>query len=238
MTAEQAQTHVPVPDEALTVHASLVTLLGRLYPKVPREDISQELWLAYYANQGVLDEEADGDGDYPEKRLRRVMRSQGERFCRREKAAAAGYETHDEVFYSLRALRELCVQWFAAGVTESPPRTYESSVTRKGDASQGGDWVVSLIDAGEAIRHLHPTHQEILFYAYSPDYAGMTDEDIVIELSSHGWKGLTADKFRGKVRWALNRLQKELGGQNPWGRDAKREARTADPQKRNEMRQD
>lgn len=221
MSAEQGETYSParveVPDAPIALHAHLSNLLAKLYPMIDREEIKQELWLAYYASNY----HQDGPGEDEEtalRLLRKAMRRAGERMCRREKAERAGYAPHDEAFYSSRALGSLCEEWFAGGVTEAPPRTYESSVSRAstGDASRGGDWTVSLIDIDVGMRRLNPAQQKILFYAYSPEYAGKTDEDIAMELNSQGWKGMTREKFRGKVRWALNRLQRELGGQNPW----------------------
>jgi hypothetical protein len=46
----------------------------------------------------------------------------------------------------------------------------------------------------------------------------MTDEEIAAELAMMGWKGMDAERLRSRVRWALNRLQRELGGASPWGR--------------------
>lgn len=206
-----------IPDQVCEIHAHLTNLLVKFYPQIDREEVKQELWMAFFGSTYHQDGPTD-DEETDLRQLRRQMRRGAERYCRTEKAAAAGYESHDESFYSKRALRLLLESWFAHGPSESPARSYEDSVSRSGggDASQSGDWLVSLIDVGESVKKLKPAQQEILYYAYSPNYAGRTDAEIAMELRSRGWQQMTVTKFQAKVRWALNRLQRQLGGNNPW----------------------
>jgi hypothetical protein len=197
------------PDETKAIHAKLLYHLCRDYPMVEREDISQELWAAYYALTGP--ELCDARG------IERKMRAAGARYCRKEKANAEGYNIADEVFYGNAALKRLLVQWFATGPVDSPPVTYETSVSRpNGDGGAHGDYLVSLIDVEEALKGLKPAQREVLWYGFSPEYADRTDAEIAMLLASRGWRGMTAERFRAKVRWALGRLQRELGGPNPW----------------------
>lgn len=200
-------------DRVREIHAHISNLLARLYPMVPREDIRQEAWAAYYGSAFYEDGVEDRDEEPDYRSLRRQMRGPTERFCRQEKAARAGYETHDEAYYSLPALRVLLEAWYAHGPQENPPRSYDDSVNRTGgNGAEYGDYLVSLIDVGEALKGLKGPQQEILYYAYSPHYAGRTDWEIAAELRAKGWKEMTEDSFHGKVRWALNRLQRQLGG--------------------------
>jgi hypothetical protein len=192
----------------------------------------QELWVAYYCadwwfDWWFVDERdvnhlEDREEEYRQavKRLRREMRNAAERMCRREKAAIVGYQPHDEVFYSTRALADLVTAYLAHGVQDSPPRGREESVRRPGGAGDGRDYLVSLVDVGEALRRLKPSQLQILTYAYGPDWSHMTDEEIAGELQLKGWRGMDAERLRSRVRWALNRLQRELGGASPWSKAA------------------
>jgi hypothetical protein len=196
---------------------------------VERDDIKQELWVTYFCDPWLIEEPPDAEED-PEgaeayrlavKRLRRELRNAGERMCRREKAAKLGYQTQDEAFYSQRALGQLVTAYLAHGVQDAPPRGREDSVRRPAPgAGSHGEYLVSLVDVAEALRRLKPAQLEILTYAYGPDWAHRTDEEIAGELRLMGWKGMDADRLRSRVRWALNRLQRELGGANPWHRQA------------------
>lgn len=218
-----------VPDEVNELHARLTGRLRKQFPMVDSEDVKQELWLAYYGSEYALNgsqEPVEASGEPGEGSptseafhgLKKEMRNAGERYCRHEKAAAVGYKPRDEAFYELRALAGLLEQWFATGPAEAPPRTRETSVSRPSNPHERGNYLVSLIDIGSAVTQLRDAEKEILFYAYSPEYAGRTDEEIAAELRSTGWKGMTEDAFRGKVRRALVRLQRRLGGASPYKR--------------------
>jgi hypothetical protein len=200
-------------DEAREIHARLLRHLSRDYSMVDREDISQELWAAYYALSAP--ELANPKG------VERKMRAAATRYCRREKAAKEGYAIEDEQYYGGPALRRLLVEYLATGPTDSPPLTYETSVSRPtGDGSTHGDYLVSLVDVGEGLKALPGEQREILWYGFGPEYSDRTDAEIAMMLASRGWKGMTPEKFRGKLRWALTRLQRELGGPNPWPKAA------------------
>lgn len=211
-------------DDLIELVAQVTQSLARRYSMVERDDIKQELWCAYFCSEFFLGGMYEDDPESEEyglalKRLRRELRNAGERMCRREKAAQVGYQTQDEVFYGIRGLGQLVTAYLAHGVQDAPPRSYEDSVRRPAPGTgTTGDYLVSLVDVGEALKRLKPSQVEILTYAYGPDWAHMTDEEIAGELRLQGWKAMDAERLRSRVRWALNRLQRELGGSNPWGR--------------------
>lgn len=212
-------------DEIKEMVANLATSLRRRYPMVEREDIEQELWCAYYCSEYFLGGFYEDDPDTNEyrqiiKKTRREIRNAAERMCRREKAAVIGYKPSDEAFYSTRALGELVTAYLAHGVQEKPPTGREESVRRPGGAGDGRDYVVSLVDVGEALKRLKPSQRKILYHAYGPEWSHMTDEEIAGELSLMGWRNMDADRLRSRVRWALDRLQRELGGSSPWRKAA------------------
>ncbi len=215
------------PDDVAALHAQLTGKARALYPMVELDDIKQELWAAYYASEHRLDgAESAADGLTPEgeredtrpaiRALRREMWNAVERYCRREKAEAAGYRTTDEAFYSSGALRALLEAWFAEGVKADPPKTRENSVKRRTTPGEGGDYLISMVDVDYAIRRLDTQQQVMLFFAYSPEYAGKTDEEIAADLRMRGMKHMTEHVFRKKVWRAVRALQRQLGGASPW----------------------
>lgn len=217
----------PVPGDVTTLHAQLSGKARALYPMCELEDIKQELWVAYYGSEYALEAsqepaetiKGEGEGEDVDQALRDLKREMWngvERYCRREKAEAAGYRPSDEAFYSSGALRALLEAWFADGVQGDPPKTRENSVSRSGPTNETGDHLASLIDISSAIHRISEPQQLMLYYAYSPEYAGRTDEEISAELRMRGWKQMTEPAFRRRVWRAVRALQRQLGGASPW----------------------
>jgi hypothetical protein len=212
-----------ISDDVRAIHANLHTILARRFPMVDREDISQELWLSYYGSewapqgpQKPVDAPEGGSewDDYSRhiRALRREMEAAAKKWCRAEKAAAEGYDPDDEAYYSIGALKILLEAWFVHGPVEAPPRTAESSVSRPKGSGQYGDYLVSLIDVGAAVRRLPAKHKRFLWYGYSPQYAGRTDDETASELRSGGWQGMNTTMLAQRIRRALEALQNQLGG--------------------------
>lgn len=74
-----------------------------------------------------------------------------------------------------------------------------------------GPIATNMIDIDRAYRALQLHHQRVLRerFSYPADW---TDEQVA------GAMGMCVDTMRARVRWALSRLQDQLGGQNPWGK--------------------
>ena len=203
--------------------ATEATYLSRKWPAVERDDIRQEI-LLWVLERPEIDAEASAVADLEDdqgeavRALRMRLRDAGAAHCRRqerqrrrERAAALGYETHDEVFYSIGQLRELVEQVFAYGVTEKPPVGRADSVRRIGDPAEGGNWIVSLLDTQRALTMI-PSHYLQRLWDRLGENPHLSDEE-------YGWLyGLTEAQVRGRVRTALTVLQRELGGASPWNR--------------------
>lgn len=208
-------------DEIEALTTSVCTNLCRRYGGfVEAADVRQELWVAYFTSKYYLDghgepdefadEEAREEWHSAFNELKRELRRAGERYCRREKAARSGYEPHDEAFYNLAAMRQLVAAYLAHGPTESPPRTYETSVSRTGMPGETGTWLTSLIDVGIALGALKPTQRALIVSALGPDNSHMSDAEIASLLH------MDEDRFRARVGGALTALQRWLGGANPY----------------------
>lgn len=196
--------------------------LHKRFPLAETGDIEQSIWeWALERPQIVSDAITVGDGsDSPDKGVRWLygaLSRAGERAARRERAAILGYSTTDEAFYSVGALSDLLTHLFASGVTEEPPRDRDRPIGRvQTSGTSYGDWAVSLMDVRAAFAGL-PAGMRNLLYTRLHEWADLTDADAASRM------GLTADQLRGRVRWALTRMQRLLGGSTPWRRDETRE---------------
>lgn len=192
--------------------------LSRRFPGIDRDDIRQECILAALEDGDFvwpegLDQE---ERDRVERILGKRMRRAGEKYCRREKAALAGYDVADEAFYGINELRELVSAYFTDGITERPPIGRETSVRRTGDPSERGGWTVALMDVQHGLTAIQEHYVKRL-YDHLHRHGHKPDSDAAYAM------GLTEDQLRTRTRTALRALQRALGGQSPWtGRKASR----------------
>src|SRR5690606_28554087 len=128
---------------------------------VEPEDIRQELhlWAAEHAKRlQELDEQ----------QIKWRLRDVGEIYARKEKAAKSGYLPEDEVFYSLRALRELLPIAVSNEVVPQP--VYDPAdkpATRRAASNPGMEWETAVADLRRAFARLSDWHQTVLIdYVY------------------------------------------------------------------------
>lgn len=199
-----------------------------------QEDISQELIL-WCLKQGITGDYESIEDEEEREALRRQarasMRWEGERYCRRLKAAQSGYTPEDEAFYSLKALQELLVVYYQVGIVERSPITAGDSVRHsKGDGAEYGSYLASMIDISTALARIPHEYRQRLDVRFGP--LGHLSDGKISTLSQSeirdltGWHhdtllrvlGDTTDKIRHRTDTALRKLQNELGGPNPWNR--------------------
>lgn len=194
---------------------SIAYQLHKQYPMVEREDIYQEIALFCVGAEIFTptdDMEEDKRNDISQDNQRR-MRKAGDRFCRYEKAASAGYDTEDEAFYSLARLKDLLEIFYADGITEHPPIAREDSVRHQsGDGSEAGTWMSSLIDVERGLSMISDEMAHRLKHRYGTKNVHLNDSDY------GSAQGLTGDQVRGRTKSALLALQRSVGGGNPWNR--------------------
>ncbi len=151
------------------------------------EDLRQEMWAWALAQDEAKLEELEA------RLLGYKLRDAGEIYARKEKAAKGGYSPADEVFYSLRSLREL----LPLAVTSTPV-----VLRREGEAGGGGttpglapsmEFETALADLRKAYRHLSSKYRQIL--------------------ADHVSDPEASDEVQ--VARALRYMQRKLGGRRP-----------------------
>jgi hypothetical protein len=150
-----------------------------------------------------------------ETRLSRVAareQAREERDYRARKAYAAGYQPHDEAFYTVGSLRRLLPAYLDDGVTEHAPQGREVTGAKPSSSGTYGDWLCTMLDLDAAMAAVRPYHRRILerYFAYPQGSSGWTHEEIASAL------GIPADTLRKRVYRALRALQGELGGKSPY----------------------
>lgn len=183
------------------------------------EDVKQEMWLAAVENEAVLVKHlADGNV----RAINTVLMTAAQRMIRAEvrdtrtrKAAEAGYETYDEEFYSIGALRRLLPFYLDGGVTETPPASRELTWRVSGGGSGGyGEYLTVMTDIDVAYKGLSEAKRKILrrYFEYPQGSGGFTHNEIA------GRMGMDPDELSSRVHRALGAVQRKLGGQSPWTR--------------------
>lgn len=200
--------------------AALVLRLTRVYhgATTSREDLEQEMWLAAVEHEPMMRKHMDNGN---EAAMRTILLAAGNRLVggelreeRAKKAAQAGYETHDEVFYTQGALRRLIPMYLDGEIADRPPQGRESAGKVSGGSMTYGDFLVTMVDVDRAFQSLSPSKQKLLtrYYSYPQGSGGFTHTEIA------GRMGMRPNELGSRVQSALKAMQKELGGQSPWNR--------------------
>jgi hypothetical protein len=215
------------------IHAlvrSISNRLGRQW-KEDRDDVAQELYLWIFDKLDYTFFDDDLEDDEYEEKLKRFRSSiswAGERYCRRAKAEREGYNPSDEYFYSLPLLQELVCNYLATGVEAHPPRGRAESVRRSVDASEGGSYLVSMIDVDKGLKIMPDNYRQRLMVRFGPlgdlsdeSVAGLSQSEIVTRTGLHPETmrrllGETKDQIRHRSDTALRSLQRVLGGSSPY----------------------
>lgn len=211
--------HDRIPKAAARAH--------RRFQAIPAEDIEQAMWLKVLANppkfvklwdngrQGVIWAELRREGT-------RVGR-EDDRFRRAQKALGDGYSVYDIEFYSTRVLGRLLPALVEAGFDVSVAMERAAAGTdaagihiRSSDPFGGAEnYLVILVDMAAAYERLPKGMQRLLKTYYSVSQEDTQDGRWEREKLASSM-GLTADALRQRVFRALQRLQDQLGGSDPW----------------------
>jgi hypothetical protein len=199
----------------------------RRFPRVPAEDFEQVMWewvLASPLKFRQLFEVGSYGAIWKElSRAATQLGSEDDRYRRACKAAAAGYNVDDEHFYStgeLALLVEVLVQaeWDIGAALEMAIRDTDAAgvhVNVQDPFNGVENYISTLIDISEAYWRLGKEARNLLntYYGVTQDITpGGTHARQKLAESM----GLTYDALTQKVYRARKRLQRELGGQNPW----------------------
>jgi hypothetical protein len=133
----------------------------------------------------------------------------GQRYARREKSSAVGYELVDEVFYSHAIVRRILPDAFDMSATR-PAGTLDQPKVRRGE-SVYGEWETAVADVRRGLELLSWIDYTVLEALY-----GVAAVSVELWAEEAGWTLRTAYRAR---RRAVDRLVELLGGTNPWGVD-------------------
>jgi DNA-directed RNA polymerase specialized sigma24 family protein len=172
--------------------------------KLEMEDIHSEIWIWILKNEEkVRDLLEDDTGS---SKLSFYMRTAGRRYCLTEKAHTCGYSVQDLYFYTRDQLKELLPSVFdeyrglatplrsTAGRLSPPPTT-------------SGGVAATLADIAQALNKIPERDYNTLVWRYKYDW---TDEALGVELDC------SPEAANKRVQRAVGRLQKELGGRDPF----------------------
>lgn len=150
------------------------------------EDIRQEMWVWILAQDPTRVDELE------EHKLVWKLRDAGEVYARRERASARGYKPDDEVFYSMRTLRDL----LPLAVTTDPEvlrREGEEGAKSSGGDATSMEFETTVADLRRAYKKLSAKYRDIL--------------------AKHVSDPLGSDDVA--VTRALRFMQRKLGGKKP-----------------------
>lgn len=144
--------------------------------------------------------------------LAKTLQRHADKYCRRAKAQAVGYEIRDEIFYSAEVLEQILpFIWGEVVPTHNPTG---ERVSGGGAPAEGGNYIISVFDVRKAVDKLEPDDQIVLQAKY---FESQTYDDVAVAL------GISKSSAERKVKGAMRRLIKELGGPDPWLRKKKGE---------------
>jgi len=137
--------------------------------------------------------------------LAKTLSRHADRYCRKAKAQAVGYELRDEVYYSPALLSELLPHvWSNVAPTAD---TTKPRVSGGGAPAEGGNYVISLFDVRAGLEKLDPDDRVVLQYRF---FENLTYTDLATVLN------ISDSSAHRKVDGALRRLCRHLGGDNPF----------------------
>jgi hypothetical protein len=226
-TALEERLSAPLAEFLADRIPNVAKLAHRWAPPVPAEDFEQAMWERSLRRAGHFQNLlASGDHGVIVKELRRECRRvarEDERYRRAIAAAAAGYDVYDIEFYSTGVLAKLLPALVEAEFDVSRAMEKASGATdaagihiRSSDPFGGAEnYLVILLDVAGAWKRL-PEGMRRLLSAYYGANQEDTDEGRWDRERLASSMGLTANALYLRVHRALQRLQDELGGCDPW----------------------
>lgn len=208
-----------VPQEAYNRH--------KAYSRIAREDYEQIMWMAVFATPDRFSGPWEADKRWLVRvRLRQSASAairEDDRYQRAAKAAEAGYRVEDEQFYSTGMLAKLLPVLIEAEFDPAEAvRTAQDSTDAAGvhvggstDPQAAETYMAILIDVCAAWARLPRGTQRLLWSYYQVSQEDTQDGRWERQQLA-STMGLTEETLRQRAHRAVGRLQRELGGKNPW----------------------
>lgn len=207
LTTEEWQTVT----ELVALATSPVMLRFSKY--VDADDVRQECMVAAVEKQhriiGWLRREGQGNIKQGERAAVRFLHKRAERYARKQKAAALGYEPDDEYFYQ-SGLIEGLISVLSTGDYDLAGQVLDPADVggrrKKSVLSEGNNIVALVADVSHALRSLPERDQEILMLKYG---SGLSSQDIADQM------GVTRQRIDQLLHRGVRKMVDLLGGENP-----------------------
>ena len=182
---------------------------------VDRADVEQELFLWLWTHYDRAERwREEFEERHAERTLTKALRNAGERYCRKEKAAQVGYDPEDEAFYSIGMVADLLQLYFDDDWMI--PQGLELTRTSGGrPASESGELMAMVADAGRAYEALPAPDRELLFSIYGGKEGTVADATAA---KSIDW-GISYAAASARIRRVVGRVRANLGGPSPYGKE-------------------
>jgi DNA-directed RNA polymerase specialized sigma24 family protein len=197
------------------------------YRYIPAEDYAQSVWLAVLSKPHRFAVPWE-KGEYGVIKARlwdavKALTAEDDRFRRAQRAAEAGYTVDDIAFYSTGLLGLLLPaliesEWNLGNAMQQSGTGVDAAgvFIRSSDPFSGAEnYLVMLADIKAAWERLTEGQRRLLT-AYYGCYQEDTEEGRWERDGLAASMGLTGNALRVRVHRALERLQDELGGADPW----------------------
>lgn len=197
------------------------------YKQIPAEDYEQAMWLAMLAKapkyRQYLEEGRGGLVQLTLYRACKKLTQEDERYRLSVKAAAAGFSVYDIEFYSTGVLAKILpalveANFDVGSAMERASGSVDAAGVHIGSNDPFGgseNYLAVLVDVTAAYGRLPEGMKRLLKTYYSVNQED-TDEGRWDRERLASSMGLTAQALRQRAHRALERLQEELGGADPW----------------------
>lgn len=174
------------------------------FPMTELDDLYQEAWLWSLNHEPTFKQKWDANRNY----LWSSVRNHVADYARKEKAAKGGYDLDDEWFYSIPQVRSLLIQAFTPEYVERG-QSYDRQPTASGVSDPADVWAM-VADVKRGFGSLPDKDRELLWRVF-----GESGDWKVNVKALAGEAGVTEKVADQRVRDALSRLRRRIGGARP-----------------------
>lgn len=186
--------------------------ISRKFPgTVELDDLRQEIRVWVLAHIGkiarLVEEKLEDDPKSVDQKLTLWFCGVAEKYARRQRAQALGFDPSDEYFYDLAMLERLLPYALADDLPDGLERQVQEGPRGLSDPAEAGNLMALILDVRRALGILSGGQRRVLEAMFLD---GSTEQ-----LVGDEWRTSRSSVHKIKRR-ALRRLRLELGGRRPW----------------------